>query len=229
MLKRLPSSKQSTNAVVFVSHFPSALALREPQVAPFAQRCQAPSLPDGTASFRAFPAQPPSHLPMPAVSQRLRKPRQPAGGSQALLDRNPACNLLPSPQGQAGRWEGNKGKWLLVLRGTDCAGARGPESPDEPRHVGLFLGNSAPKKVAGQGTTGERAQARWKGEHRSPLSPRRDASRVQFQTKRTGRRRTQDATSRARCLPAGSEAPSPVRLVASLKLCVARSPHAGHN
>lgn len=62
-------------------------------------------------------------------------------------------------------------------------------------HMGLSLGNSGLKKVAGQGTRGEQRQGR-KESNRS-LCPRwREGSRVQFQIKQTGGgRRAQDAAS----------------------------------
>lgn len=61
-------------------------------------------------------------------------------------------------------------------------------------HVGLSLGNSELRKVAGQGTRNEQMQGRKKSNR--PLCPWwREGSRVQFQIKQTGRRGTQDAAS----------------------------------
>lgn len=75
--------------------------------------------------------------------------------------------------------------------------------------MGLSLGNSGLRKVAGQGTRGEQKQGRKKS-NRSLCPWWREGSRVQFQIKQAERRgtqdagrRTQQARVRVRWMPAG--------------------------
>lgn len=129
----------------------------------------------------------PLNLPTPAVSQRLRKP---LGGQPGPPRSEPGLQPPTLPSGP-GRAMGEEQRQTAIGASGAALWGEGRTAPGpgarsrRTSHVGLFLGNSAPKRVAGQGPTGERAEAGGK-ESTGSFSPRGERDGAECNFKRSG-------------------------------------------